>query len=64
MKMPEQRKLKYTQAQQEAVNAIHALLEIEGRTGVVTRRARNQVMQRLDPADLAVIAPELSTLNI
>lgn len=62
--MADQTKPKYTQSQHEAIEAINALLEIEERTGVVTRRARNQVMQRLAPEDLAAIACEISILNI
>lgn len=55
---------KYTAVQQVAINAIRALLEIEEKTGTVTRRARNQVMQRLAPEDLAAIALEINQLNI
>jgi len=62
--MPDQVRPKYTQVQQAAIDSIRALLEIEAKTSVVTRKARNQVMQKLDPSALAVIARELNNLNI
>jgi hypothetical protein len=60
----EKTRRRFTPAQEKAIEEIRALLEIEARTSVITRKARNQVMQRLDPADLAAIATEITKLNI
>ena len=48
-----------TTIQQAALEKITALLTIEAETGTITKRARNNIMQRLDPDDLAAIAPEI-----
>ena len=50
--------------QKDALDRILALLHVEESTGTVTRRARNVVLQGLDPADLAAIAPELTKLKL
>jgi hypothetical protein len=48
-----------TSTQQAAPDKITALLAIEVETGTITKRARNNIMQRLDPDDLAAIAPSI-----
>jgi hypothetical protein len=48
-----------TSTQQAALDKITALLAIEAETGTITKRARNNIMQRLDPDDLAAIAPSI-----
>ena len=48
-----------TPTQQAALDQVTALLAIEAETGCITKKARNSVMQALDPVDLAVIAPEI-----
>ena len=48
-----------TTIQQAALDKITALLTIEAETGTITKRARNNVMQGLDPNDLAAIAPAI-----
>jgi hypothetical protein len=50
---------RYTPVQQDAIDKITALLTIEVETGTFTTRARNTIMQRLDPTDLAEIAVEI-----
>ena len=62
--MPNEPTQRFTSAQEAALARIRALLRIEESTGTVTRRARNVVLQGLDPADLAAIAPELAKLNL
>jgi hypothetical protein len=48
-----------TTIQQAALDKITALLLIEAETGTITKRARNNIMQRLDPDDLAAIAQSI-----
>ena len=50
---------RFTALQQDAIDKITALLTIEVETGTITTYARNTVMQRLAPTDLAAIAPEI-----
>jgi hypothetical protein len=48
-----------TATQQDALDKITALLTLQSETGTITKRARNNVMQALDPDDLAAIAPAI-----
>ena len=62
--MPTETRPTFTPKQKDALDRITALLRVEKSTGTVTRRARNVVLQGLEPADLAAIAPELAKLNL
>jgi hypothetical protein len=62
--MPNDVRPTFTTKQREALDQIVALLQVEESTGTITRRARNVVLQGLDPADLAAISTELAKLKL